>query len=874
MNVSKTQLEGTLPGQVPETPERQSTKLKSLWMSEGLLLAFIMLLLALVYGLLPIYLDGPLMLSHPDTLGGFWSPDSGARFAMIRNWIHHGSLVHLYYPYSNIDPTGQIHPLSYFLFHRKDDFVAMYPTLFPFVSGLSYRAFGFYGLTIVPMVCGLGCILTTYVTAKRLGLRCRLLLILAMGLATPLVIYSTVFWDHSALMLVAALTGHWMLRSVRDNNFHSAFITGIMIGLGMWLHEQFLALFVAVWIAAIPLSRSYNRIILGVPAGFLCVIIAWSLFNYHVYGVFAGPHLGANVLQNGSDHPFNLETVLDVDGFMNRAMAQLVGTTLPGSSFAAPSQLWPYYLSLACSLIVLSGWGWEANRIWENGGLIALGLVAASLALFLVIKISAIATPAGLFQATPLLIPALAVPWYSRRKDKTAAPSGLYQEKTATGVYYAWLSRTCFLFLLFLLINPMYPGTDWGSRYLLTALPMLVILVAHTLERQHEKPHRKWHISTTVYAMLLVVASLYCQGLGLFWIHRMLAYDQALNAHLKPISSALLVTDSDFNARLLPKPERQARVLVRTNDDVLLFINLLRREKIQGFYFLGLKGNQTIISDAISSSGGHFRVADQYQLFKVNPKHEIGDEFQVTHYVLETEKYKLSTHPAIGLSLVCCYRFGSSSGKSEYSSSTSKVINNVTLVGGATISTPNFTIPFRNGLCTNGSSEQAAKLPISTFRFMHSDFTVEQWFTRADETDNYQTLFSLSTDLSHYLIAHSARGDNHELSVDFCNGSSRMSLYTPAPLPATLTLLTLTYSAALRHAILYINGNPVDAQSMPARFDLASIATEASGINGLSPFGDPSLNGSTSEFSLYQGALTPAQIKKQFQLGLTKLAPL
>lgn len=103
------------------------------WVS-GILIA-----LAGVYGLLPFVLTPLQALLHPDAYGGFWAPDSGPRFAMIRNWVEHGSLIHLYYPYSDIDPSGQIHPLAYFLFHRAHDFTSMYSPVFPLLCGLAYR---------------------------------------------------------------------------------------------------------------------------------------------------------------------------------------------------------------------------------------------------------------------------------------------------------------------------------------------------------------------------------------------------------------------------------------------------------------------------------------------------------------------------------------------------------------------------------------------------------------------------------------------------------------------------------------------------------------------------------------------------------------
>jgi hypothetical protein len=99
----------------------------------------------------------------------FWSSDCGARFAMVRNFVEHGSLIHLYYPARSIDPTGQINPLFFYLYHRPHSFVPQYEPLFPLLSALPYRFFGFFGLLILPLICGVGTLAFIYASARRLG---------------------------------------------------------------------------------------------------------------------------------------------------------------------------------------------------------------------------------------------------------------------------------------------------------------------------------------------------------------------------------------------------------------------------------------------------------------------------------------------------------------------------------------------------------------------------------------------------------------------------------------------------------------------------------------------------------------------------------
>jgi len=613
---------GPSDGTVGNAPEKQVPR------KEARLALLLVLLLAAVYMALPVVLNGWESFVSPDTSGGFWAPDSGTRFAMIRSWVEHGRLIRLYYPSAALDPTGQIHPLAYFLFHQAHGFCAMYPPLFPFLSGLAYRAFGFAGLTLVPALCGLGCVLVTYATARRLHMRSRLLLLPALGLATPLVLYSSVFWDHSAIMLVMALAGYWMLRSVQEGSFWNAVLFGAVVGLGMWIHELFLAFFVAAWLTALPLRKSYRQLLIGSPVGFLALVLPWGLFNWWNYGGFGGPHLGANVLQNNPDHPFGLEYLLNLNDLAGRAMAQLAGT---GITNASP-ELWPYCLTLACllGLYAATAWGTGLLARW----VMALGFVTAVVASLALVKTfvnaSNYAPPLGLFEATPLLIPVLAVPWHDRKT----------QDVIASGdSYFAWLSRACCLFLFFLILNPMMPGTDWGSRYLLSALPLLALLSAYALDHQYQNVQGRWRSVMAAGVATMIGMSLVCQGCGLIWVRRNIAYGQELSAQVGALSTPVLVTDKDWlGPRIMAWPAAQARFLVRSDDDARLLSDVLQRTKATEFAFVGTEDGENKVEQAVEAGGLTVQKTEAHPLFQVDTRWEQGDEIQLARFTLKAGK--------------------------------------------------------------------------------------------------------------------------------------------------------------------------------------------------------------------------------------------
>ncbi len=548
----------------------------------------------------------------------FWSPDSGARFAMICSLADGGHLIYPHYLANDLDPTGQIHPLTFFLFHRKNDFCMMYLPLFPLLSGMAYRAFGFVGLTLLPILCGVATVLIFGRTARLLGLRSRLLGMLALGLATPLVVYSVVFWDHSAQMMIAALVGFWMLQSVRQRVRYPAVLMGIALGFGMWVHELFLALFVAVWFSALTIRGYRRNLSQGLLLGFVPMILIWGLFNLIVYGALGGPHLGANVLQNNTYHPFSLDRILNATQLADRSMFELAGATL----FSSQDGVLPRHLVFACMLIVYAFTGWAGKPISVVNPF--LSLLMAVLALILLLGSHDASD--GLFIVTPLLIPALSIPLYAPQ-EKPIVP--------VDQVFYVWLSRTCWLFILFMLINPMTPGADWGSRYLLGTLPLLFLLTAYALEQQYQQASGYGRGAILACTVGIIGVSLLCQINGLLMVRRYLTYGRELNSHVQAISTPVLVTDTDMNAFLTNPPPAQARFEVRTDPDAQIFATVLRKRLYQEVTFIGTEGGEPNVETALGASGHVFIIREQHPLWKVNHASQEGKQLEMIRFVVK-----------------------------------------------------------------------------------------------------------------------------------------------------------------------------------------------------------------------------------------------
>ena len=191
--------------------------------------------------------------------------------------------------------------------------------------------------------------------------------------------------------------------------------------------------------------------------------------------------------------------------------------------------------------------------------------------------------------------------------------------------------------------------------------------------------------------------------------------------------------------------------------------------------------------------------------------------------------------------------------------------NGGAVFGGATVAGGKLTT-------TGAPGNVGGKLDIS--RFFDGSFSVEQWFTRADAENNFQTLFSFATDQQNFLLAHPAR-DNGMLSVDLATSAgANISLTAPAPGAGELTMLATTFDATTNTLSLYLDGKFITSAVVPGGFNLQDVAGGTfTGINGFSPYGDPSLNGTTSEFRMYREALFAQQIGNDFRAGPDSLLP-
>jgi uncharacterized protein len=201
-----------------------------------------------------------------------------------------------------------------------------------------------------------------------------------------------------------------------------------------------------------------------------------------------------------------------------------------------------------------------------------------------------------------------------------------------------------------------------------------------------------------------------------------------------------------------------------------------------------------------------------------------------------------------------------------------------TLVGGASISGGALVTNGGNG-SVNGTwsgSGPRVTLSASAVAGITGSFTIETWFTCTTGWPKFDTLYAFSdATVDNYLLASPVRGNAPWPSGVAVRGAggvgdgnwdqvvSGIYLDTPGIHQAVLTYDGTSFR-------YYVDGVAAEYDVLPSvvvnpGFNLSTLTSI--GINGGSPWNDPSLTGSTYDFRIYTSALSASQVASIYSLG-------
>jgi hypothetical protein len=492
-------------------------------------------------------------LAAPQT---FWSSDNAVRFVQLESIRRNGyrSLAAVY-PAEDLDPEHGFFPVAEGFSYRRDGRTYLsYPWLFPLLAAPLYGALGFPGLLVLPAAAGLAAAALVGWSLGRVSASAGVAATLLVGLASPLVVYTAVFWDHTVVAAVSAGAVALLLAG-GDAGGHSrhGFWAGVLLGLGPYFRNETYVFAAAI---VVGLAVSGRRSLLPqLLVGFAAAVA--PLWAYHLWWF---------------GHPL---------GYKGKALIE--ATAAPG--------LWGYVqhrLLVAYDLFLSVehyGNAFRPQRLAE-AGLAALGVLAGAELLRSGVRRGspAVVGAGGLLVAavgaslvalrTPVMGLLPSVPWVAL---------ALLRQLRESEDRFLWSLAGAYT--LGVALVGSVGGLQWGPRYLLPAVPVLGWLAGRWVAEVWEEPRLRGAVAVTVGCV--VAAGLALQVLGLRFVRYSLDTLRTMEDVLRSTRYEVVATGFEPMFRSLGGLYFQKKLMaVDSREELQSLVRRLAERRVAGWTYV------------------------------------------------------------------------------------------------------------------------------------------------------------------------------------------------------------------------------------------------------------------------------------------------
>ncbi|MFL5733812.1 MAG: hypothetical protein ACJ78Q_11480 [Chloroflexia bacterium] len=216
--------------------------------------------------------------------------DEGAKYLQVRNLrITPGGLDwSINYPARRLDPALEFVP-----FHPKQHYVdgqgriyLQWPIFLGLLTRIPWKLLGFWGLYVVPFAAGLGTLWAAYLLALAVGVPVRVawLAVPLVGLATPVGIYSLLYFEHTLAALFVTLSLLAAVRGLRDEGAPrlGILLSGALLAMAVYFRSELyvLALVMALVMAWVGWKRRRWRIAAAWVGAFAVALVPlWAFYS-------------------------------------------------------------------------------------------------------------------------------------------------------------------------------------------------------------------------------------------------------------------------------------------------------------------------------------------------------------------------------------------------------------------------------------------------------------------------------------------------------------------------------------------------------------------------------------------------------------------
>jgi hypothetical protein len=392
-----------------------------------------------------------------------WSPDGDGKYIQMTSIRVEGGRLRYDVPYvgKSYDPRMAAVPLycNYYDI-RSGEIRIAWPELFVLATYPLHAAFGWLGLFILPLAAGAVCVHLTGVIAERIRKGTGWIAALVVAVATPVLVYSTLFWEHTPALALAMGAVLLLVGFFSDGNRGRVFAAGALMGFASAGLRGEMSLLTAALVGGAFLATPGRR--------------RWWVPAFATVGFVIGsaPVWAMNYATSGRILPSNA-----VKSVPKGSLAALNPEVLPhffvGKLATNMSPLAAWTTALAPFLLCVAYYiGRRAgDERWRAAVMIAAAsaFVPASL-----VEIS----PAGLamedrFHGWLAMCPVLALGMLVSRVQLPQASALARQMVLCTAVLYAAIVA-----LVLGILDPEETDLEWGPRYWIALFPLTAILVA------------------------------------------------------------------------------------------------------------------------------------------------------------------------------------------------------------------------------------------------------------------------------------------------------------------------------------------------------------------------------------------------------------
>jgi hypothetical protein len=457
--------------------------------------------------------------------GVFWSLDEGGKFLYLQNTIKTGIPGGpLIYPGRDLDPDLRFVPLLW-LVRVAGQYYSWWPVAFPLLTLPFYLLFGWTGLYLMPAVSGAVCALCSGLIVRETcpgKPRLTVAAVLISAAATPVLFYSTTFWEHApaAALLLGAI---WLaLRAQRTRQAGWLIVAGVLASWSTLLRTEDAALVAGLGLALLLWRWRWG---LAFGATYAVACLPWLLANWVLMGnIFSRQWqalMGAPALSGVTSAPWLFISYLLFN-------APLVGAF----------DLGPVALSVGASLTLIGVCAVFIERLrWA---------VAAAYLGLAILCGSVLLEPSGYRSVHGFLLIApgvVAGAWLLARRstwERSLAPAILLGGVAIFGAVFvarAWLAAG---------------GLQWGPRYLLALYPLLVAAAVAGLGLSWSAmPGRlRWAVGAA-YALLTLVGFGF-QVRGALEANQLLSYYAASRQAVERLLPGPIATNCTWLAMVAP----------------------------------------------------------------------------------------------------------------------------------------------------------------------------------------------------------------------------------------------------------------------------------------------------------------------------------